>query len=174
MSQTWTIDASHSSVDFKVRHMGLSSVRGSFSGLEGTALMNEGVLSAIELSFDAASIDTRDEKRDAHLRSADFFDSETYPKISFKSNLIEAKGAGEYNIKGDLTIRDSSQPVTFNATIAESLTDPWGLTRAAANVQGKLNRKDWGLTWNQVLEAGALLVGEEVSFDFDVQATQAS
>ena len=169
----WTIDSSHSSIDFKVRHMGLAFVRGRFTSFEGKATTERGELKAVEATIDAASIDTNDEKRDGHLRSPDFFDVETFPQITFESTRVEKAGRDTYRVTGDLSMRGQTHPVTFEAEVGDPVKDPWGMTRAAATVKGKLNRTKWGLKWNQVLEAGSLLVGEEISFDFDVQATAA-
>jgi polyisoprenoid-binding protein YceI len=173
-TQTWNIDTSHSSIDFKVKHMAIASVKGNFKTFSGTIQTNNGELSSVEATIDASSISTNDEKRDGHLKSPDFFDVANTPSITFKSTKLEKVSDNEYSITGDLTMRGVTKPVTFTAEVGAPVKDPWGLTRAAANIRGKLNRKDWGLNWNQVLELGALLVGEEVIFDFDVQAvTQA-
>jgi polyisoprenoid-binding protein YceI len=168
---TWNIDTSHSSIDFKVRHMGLSTVKGSFKSFEGQAALEDNVLKAFQATIKVASIDTNDDKRDAHLRSADFFDAETYPTMTIKSTSVNRRGNGSYQVTADVTIKDQTHPVTFDVELDTPITDPWGMTRAAANVKGSLDRTKWGLTWNQVLEAGRLLVGNEVKFDFDVQAT---
>ena len=172
MSETWNIDASHSSVDFKVRHMGISSVKGSFDSFSGSVIQENDELKEVNVDIEVASINTNDEQRDGHLKSADFFDVENNPKMSFKSTAISKNADGSYAVTGDLSMKGTSKPVSFQATIGEAITDPWGMTRAAAEITGTLNRKDWGLSWNQILEAGALLVGEEVSFNFDVQAVK--
>ena len=166
----WAIDPSHSSIEFKVRHMAISSVKGAFNTFSATAQTENGVIQSVEATIDAASISTNDEKRDGHLRSADFFDVESYPNLTFKSTNVERSG-DEYKITGDLTIHGRTHPVTFTAEVGEPITDPYGLTRSGANVKGKLDRTDWGLKYNMVLEAGGLMVGEEVKFDFDVEAT---
>lgn len=169
-TQTWNLDTSHSSIDFKVKHMAISTVRGNFKTFSGTIHTNNGELSNIETTIDVSSVSTNDEKRDGHLKSPDFFDVANAPSITFKSTKIEKVSDGQYRVTGDLTMRGVTKSVIFNAETSAPVKDPWGLTRAAANIQGKLNRKDWGLNWNQVLELGALLVGEEVMFDFDVEA----
>jgi polyisoprenoid-binding protein YceI len=169
-AQSWNLDTSHSSIDFKVKHMAISTVKGNFKTFSGTIRTNNGELSSIEATIDASSVSTNDEKRDGHLKSPDFFDVENAPSITFKSTKIEKASDGQYSVVGDLTMRGVTKSVTFKAEVSAPVKDPWGLTRAAANIQGKLNRKDWGLNWNQVLELGALLVGEEVMFDFDVEA----
>jgi polyisoprenoid-binding protein YceI len=167
---SWTIDSSHSAIDFKVRHMGIASVKGQFTEFEGVAVSEGRTLKNVEATIKAASVSTNDDKRDAHLRSADFFDVERYPEITFKSTKVEPQGQDRYRVTGDLTMRGQTHPVTFEVEAGEAINDPFGLVRAAANVRGKLNRTTWSLKWNQVLEAGSLLVGEEVMFDFDVQA----
>lgn len=167
----WMIDSSHSNVGFSVRHMGISTVRGSFQQVTGTLETNEAdELTSIDVSIDAASINTGEQNRDTHLRSGDFFDAETYPNLSFKSSKIKELGDGRFRITGDLTMLDKTKQVIFDAEAQAPITDPWGNQRAVAEASGKLNRKDWGLTWNQVLEMGALLVSEEVKFNIEVQA----
>ncbi|MCX8088104.1 MAG: YceI family protein [Meiothermus ruber] len=170
----WNIDSSHATVAFAVKHMGLFTVRGQFKKVAGTILTNEqGVPNKIEASIEAASIETGDPQRDAHLRSPDFLDAEQYPEIRFVSDAIEAFAENKYKIYGSLTIRNISKPVVLEAEVSPAIKDPWGLTRAGATATGVLNRKDWGLTWNQVLEFGALLVGEEVKFNIEVEAIAA-
>lgn len=169
-TQTWNLDTSHSSIDFKVKHMAISTLKGSFRTFSGTIHTDNGELSSLEATIDASSVSTNDEKRDGHLKSPDFFDVANTPSITFKSTKIEKVSGNQYRVTGDLTMRGVTKAVIFNAEVGTPMKDPWGLTRAAATIQGKLNRKDWGLNWNQVLELGALLVGEEVMFDFDVQA----
>ncbi|GIW27071.1 MAG: hypothetical protein KatS3mg070_0434 [Meiothermus sp.] len=170
----WNIDSSHTTVAFAVKHMGFFTVRGQFKKVAGTILTNEqGVPNKIEASIEAASIETGDPQRDAHLRSPDFLDAEQYPEIRFLSDAIEAIDENKYKIYGSLTIRNISKPVVLEAEVSPAIKDPWGLTRAGATATGVLNRKDWGLTWNQVLEFGALLVGEEVKFNIEVEAIAA-
>lgn len=167
----WTIDPSHTSVEFAVRHMGISTVRGRFRKINGAIHVSEaGTLDGIEASIDAASIDTAEPNRDAHLRSPDFFHVERYPTLSFRSTKVEPAGDGRYRVQSALTIRDTTRPVTLEVEVTQPINDPYGNMRAAATATGKLNRKDWGLTWNQVLELGALLVGEEVRLTVDVEA----
>ncbi|MCA9838807.1 MAG: YceI family protein [Trueperaceae bacterium] len=173
MADNWNIDASHSSVDFKVRHMGISSVKGSFDSFTGTVEMEGEELKGVKVTIDPSSISTKDAQRDGHLKSADFFDVENHPEIIFESSDVQKLSDDTYKVKGTLTMRGETKPVEFKAELGESIKDPWGMTRAAASVSGKLNRKDWGLNWNQVLEAGSLLVSEEVQFNFDVQAVKA-
>lgn len=167
----WNLDTSHTSIDFKVRHMGIASVRGSLKVLSGSVETDEaGRPSKIEAVIDAASIATGEPQRDGHLRSADFLHAEQYPEIRFVSTQIEPLGGNRYRIQGNLTIRDITKPVTLEAEVSAPIKDPWGMQRVAASASGQINRKDWNLTWNQVLELGALLVGEEVKFNLEVEA----
>lgn len=167
----WNLDPSHTTVAFAVKHMGIFTVRGQFKQVRGSVEADEqGRPSHIDVVIDANSIETGDPQRDGHLRAADFFNAEQYPEIRFTSKTIEALGSNRYRILGDLTIRDVTKPVTLEAEVTPVVKDPWGLTRVGASAEGKLNRKDWGLTWNQVLEMGHLLVGEEVKFNIEVEA----
>ncbi|WP_027881535.1 YceI family protein [Meiothermus rufus] len=170
----WNLDSSHTSVAFVVKHMGLFNARGQFKKISGTLEADaQGVPSRIEAVIDAASIETGEAQRDAHLRSSDFLEVEKYPEIRFVSTQIEPLGGNRYRIQGDLTIRGVTKPVVLEAELSPPIKDPWGLTRTGATASGVLNRKDWGLTWNQVLEFGALLVGEEVRFNIEVEAVAA-
>lgn len=170
----WAIDPSHTSLDFAVRHMAISTVRGRFKTVSGTVeTAADGTVKAIEAEVAAASIDTGEPKRDAHLRSGDFFDAERFPTLTFRSSKVTPQGNGHFLINGTLTIRDETRPVTFKIETSSSMMDPWGNLRAGATATGTLNRKDWGLNWNQVLELGALLVGEEVRFTLDVEVVTA-
>lgn len=167
----WNLDPSHTTVAFAVKHMGIFTVRGQFKQVRGSVEADEqGRPSHIDVVIDANSIETGDPQRDGHLRAADFFNAEQYPELRFTSKTIEALGPNRYHILGDLTIRDVTKPVTLEAEVTPVVKDPWGLTRVGASAEGKLNRKDWGLTWNQVLEMGHLLVGEEVKFNIEVEA----
>ena len=167
----WKIDPSHASVEFAVKHMGIFTVRGRFKNVSGTLETTEdGTLKSIEAVIDTASIDSAEPQRDGHLRSPDFLDAEKYPSLTFRSTAVKPVGESLYLVKGDLTIRGETRPVTFEAEASKPMTDPWGNLRAGASATGRLNRKEWGLTWNQVLELGALLVGEEVRFTLDVEA----
>lgn len=170
----WAIDPSHTSVEFAVRHLGISTVRGRFKRVSGTIRAEEhGALKSIEATIDASSIDTGEPKRDAHLRSADFLDAENSPALTFRSTSIMPQTDGRYLVDGTLTIRHETRPVSLQVEITTPMKDPWGNVRAGAVASGTLNRKDWGLNWNQVLELGALLVGEEVRFTLDVEAVAA-
>ncbi len=170
----WNLDTTHSSIEFAVRHMGFATVRGRFNSFTADIEADErGRLQRVEAVIDAASIDTNEAKRDAHLKSADFLDVENHPKIRFVSTGVETSGSGVYRISGDLTMRGEVKPVSFEVKAEEPITDPYGNQRVAVEGDGKLNRRDWGLTWNQVMEAGSLLVGEEVRFTLHVQAVVA-
>ncbi len=167
----WIIDPSHTSLQMAVTHMAISTVRGQFKRVTGTIeTADDGTLKSIEGIIDAASIDTAEPRRDAHLRSPDFLDAEKYPNLIFRSTAIQAKGGGKHLVKGDLTIREETRPVSLEVEAGQPITDPYGNLRAGASATGKVDRKGWGLTWNQVLELGALLVGEEVRFTLDVEA----
>lgn len=172
----WNLDPVHSSVEFAVRHMGFATVRGRFNTFTTDIETDDnGRLKRVEAVIDPASIDTNEAQRNAHLTSADFLDVERFPEIRFVSTAIEAIGGDgvRYRVTGDLTLRGSARPVSFEVEAQEPINDPYGNVRVAVEGSGKLNRKDWGLTWNQVLEAGALLVGEEVRFTVNVQAIAA-
>ncbi len=170
---TWSIDPTHTDVAFAVRHMGLSTVRGRFDAVAGTFRTDgAGVPSEIRVELDTGSIVTGATDRDGHLRSQDFFDAERYPKIVFESREVRPKGNDRYEIVGDLDMHGEQNEVVLDAEIGEPIRDPFGLIRRAASASAKIDRKKWGLSWNQVLEAGALLVSEEVRITLDVQATQ--
>ena len=171
---TWNIDPAHSAAEFKVRHMMIANVKGHFSKVSGELNLDESNIanSSVQASIEAASIETRDDQRDAHLKSADFFDVEKYPLISFKSDKITQNG--ELSVEGDLTIRGVTRRVTFDLDGPTPPTkDPWGNTRIAISGSTKINRKDFGLTWNAALETGGILVGDEVTINLDVQFVKA-
>jgi polyisoprenoid-binding protein YceI len=173
---TWKIDPVHSHAEFKVKHMMISNVKGNFKNLAGTLLLDDGDVtrSKLDASVEVSSIDTRDPERDAHLKSADFFDAEKFPTLSFQLSRIADRGNGELSVTGDLTIHGVKRTVTFDV---EGLTaptkDPWGNTRIGLSATTKINRKDFGLTWNATLETGGFLVGDEVTITLDVQFVRA-
>lgn len=170
--QSFRIDPTHSQVRFAVRHMGFSKVRGQFHGFDGVVRMAPGQLDTLEVegSVQIATITTGEDKRDAHLRSADFFAADEFPEMTFEStDVSEVKGT-HARLTGDLTIRGTTKRVVLDVTYLGEATDPWGGTRVALEAEGTINRKDFGLNWNQVLEAGGLLVGETVEIALDVQA----
>ncbi len=171
---TWTIDASHSGIHFIARHMVFTKVRGSFKSFRGTIQLDESDLTkaAVEATIDAASIDTGEPKRDGHLTSPDFFDAAQFPTLSFKSTAIEKKGDG-YTLTGDLTIHGVTKSVALDTHFEGKGKDPWGGERLAFTAKTSVLREDFGLTWNQVLEAGGLLVGSKIEIEVEVQAIQA-
>lgn len=170
----WNLDPAHSSIEFSARHMGFASVRGRFKNFSVDVETDDhNRLKRVDATIDAASIDTGEAQRDQHLRSADFLDAERFPEIRFTGSRIEELAGNRYRVTGDLFVRGTAKPVVFEVEARDPINDPFGNVRVAGEASGKLNRKDWGLTWNQVLEAGALLVGEEITFTADVQATAA-
>jgi polyisoprenoid-binding protein YceI len=171
----WNIDASHSTAEFSVRHLMITNVKGRFSKLTGSADFDPAHPDggSFEATIDAASVDTRDEKRDAHLKSADFFDVEKFPTIAFKSKKV-AKNDDGYAATGDLTIHGVTKEVTLEIEeLSKVSKDPWGNTRVGASAHTKINRKDFGLGWNQALETGGVLVGEQVKISLEVSMVQA-
>jgi polyisoprenoid-binding protein YceI len=173
---TWNIDPVHSTAEFKVKHMMIANVKGQFAKLTGTLTLDESDLtkSRAETSIEAASIQTRDPQRDAHLKSPDFFDVEKFPTLSFKSTSISLVRNGELAVEGDLTIRDVTRKVLFKAEGPTPPTkDPWGNTRVALSASTRINRKDFGLSWNAALETGGILVGDEVGITLDVEFVKA-
>ncbi|MEZ4758730.1 MAG: YceI family protein [Flavobacteriales bacterium] len=166
----WAIDPAHSEVQFKVKHLMISTVTGSFKQFGAEAELESDDLTNAQVSFwaDTASIFTNDEKRDAHLRSPDFFDSEQFPKLTFTSTRIEGSGSS-WKVTGDLTIKGVTKPVTLDVEWSGQAKDPWGNTKAGLNLSGKIDRKEWGLTWNAALETGGVLVSDEVRILCEVQ-----
>jgi len=171
---TWTIDAAHSAAAFAVKHLMISTVRGRFSHLTGSVEFPEGDYAAghVDVTIDASSIDTREDRRDAHLRSADFFDVERFPSLTFKSRKVQAVKGDTFQVVGDLTIRDITREVVLDVEAEGFQKDPWGGQRAGFSATTKINRKDFGLTWNQALETGGLLVGDDVKISLDVELTR--
>ena len=166
---TWVLDPSHSEVSFSVRHMMISKVRGTFAVKSATIIAPENPLQArVEASVDVASVDTKDEGRDTHLRSADFFDAEQFPTLDFLSTGVRIEG-GDFLVDGDLTIRGITKPVTFEVEFGGFGTDPWGNYKAGATATTVINREDFGLTWNAALETGGVLVGKDVTITLDLQ-----
>jgi polyisoprenoid-binding protein YceI len=174
---TWNIDPVHSVAEFKVKHMMISNVKGQFTGVSGKLTLDEGDVtnSRIEATLDAASINTRDPQRDAHLKSADFFDAEKFPVLSFKTAQVTRRGDDELAVEGELTIHGVTRTVVFAVEGPTApAKDPWGNTRIGVSATTKINRKDYGLTWNAALETGGLLVGDEVTITLDVQFVKAA
>ena len=169
----WNVDPVHSSVGFVARHLMVTKVRGHFAGFTGTVtIADDPLASKVEASVDIASIDTRDEKRDGHLKSADFFDAETYPTMTLVSTGIDQHDS-DYVLHTDLTIRGITKSVDFELEFDGVSGDPWGGTRAGFSAETEINRKDWGLEWNVILETGGVMLGEKVKIQLDVQAVKA-
>ncbi len=165
---TWAIDPSHSEVGFTVRHLMVSKVRGSLSGVAGTITVTEDNAS-VQATIDAATINTRDENRDGHIKSGDFFDVENHPTWTFNSTSFSAKG-NDFTLVGDLTMRGVTKSVTLDVEFIGVNTDPWGNTKAGFEAKGEINRKDFGMEWNAALETGGVLVGEKVTIELNIQA----
>jgi polyisoprenoid-binding protein YceI len=173
---TWNIDPAHSVAEFKVKHMMISNVKGQFAKVTGALTLDDSVLanSKVQAVIEAASIETRDAQRDAHLKSPDFLDAEKFPTLSFKSTRVSLVRDGELAIEGDLTIRGVTRKVVFTVEgPTPPAKDPWGNTRVAVSATTKINRKGFGLTWNTALETGGILVGDEVTITLDVQFVKA-
>jgi polyisoprenoid-binding protein YceI len=168
---SWQIDPAHSHVGFSVRHMMISKVRGQFERFSGTVELDENDVtrSSVEVQIEAASINTRDSQRDAHLRSADFLNAEQYPYLIFKSKRVEQIDATHGRIIGDLTIRDVTREVVLDVEYAGQSKSPWGTISAGFNARTTINRKDWGLTWNVALETGGVLVGEDITINIEIE-----
>ncbi|MDA8345547.1 MAG: YceI family protein [Thermaerobacter sp.] len=164
------IDTSHTSANFSVRHMAITTVRGQFEKISGKVEVDGGKLMGAEVDIDVSSVNTHEENRDNHLKSADFFDVENHPHMHFSMTNAEQVRGDDYRLTGNLTIRGITKPVTLNATISEPFTDPWGNERLGVTLEGKVDRNEWNLKWNQVLEAGRLLVGNDVKIEVDAQA----
>jgi polyisoprenoid-binding protein YceI len=171
---TYSIDPAHSEAGFTVRHMGFSKVRGSFEELEGTVRMAPGDLSTLEAeaTIQSQSITTRDEKRDTHLRSEDFFQVNDYPTITFKGTEVREVNGNDFKLVGELTMRGVTKTVELEGEYLGEGTDPWGGTRVAFEATTKVNRKEFGLNWNAVLETGGFLVSDEVEITLAIQAVQ--
>lgn len=165
----WTLDLSHSELSFKVKHLMISNVKGVFRKFSANIDGADFTKAPITVTIDSASVFTNDDNRDGHLKGADFFDAEKYPEIVFKSTAFTKVDDENYELKGQLTIKDISKEVTLNVEYGGIGKDPWGHEKAAFTVNGKINRTDWGLNWNAALEAGGVLVSEEVRISADVQ-----
>lgn len=173
---TWNIDPAHSTAEFKVKHMMISNVKGEFTAISGSLKLDATDISKsqVEATIDATSINTKDPQRDGHLKSADFFDVEKFPTLGFKSTRVTKKSEGEVEVAGDLTIHGVTRNVVFEVEGPSAPTkDPWGNTRIGLSATTRINRKDFGLTWNAALETGGILVGEEVTLSLDVQFIKA-
>jgi polyisoprenoid-binding protein YceI len=176
-TSTWNIDPVHSVAEFKVKHMMISNVKGQFAGISGQLSLDESDIttSHVEASIDAASINTRDSQRDTHLKSEDFFHAQKFPALTFASSAIRQVADGELAVEGNLTIRGVTKKVVFHVegpTLPAK--DPWGNTRVGVSATTKINRKDFGLTWNAALETGGILVGDDVTITLEVQFVKAT
>ena len=167
----WTIDPAHSKIGFKVKHLMITNVMGNFKEFEGqvTTMGNDFSTAVISLSLNSASIDTEMADRDSHLKSADFFDIGNYPKITFDAGSLKDLGDDMYELSGNLVIKGVTNKITLSVEYGGLMTDPWGNVKAGFSITGKMNRKDWGLNWNTALEAGGVLVGEEVKIICDIE-----
>ena len=168
---TWTIDPAHTGLEFAVKHLMISTVRGRFGDVEGTLTLNERdpAASKVEVSIPVRSIDTRNEQRDAHLRSADFFDAEQHAAITFRSKRVDGSITGGFTLVGDLTIRGVTREISLDVEANGRGRDPWGNEKLGFEARGRLSRGDFGLSWNQALETGGVLVGDEIRLTLDVQ-----
>lgn len=172
--EKWVIDADHSLVEFSVKHMMIAKVRGNFEKFDAniTADSSDLTTAAIEFTIDTASIHTKNEDRDNHLRAADFFDVESYPNITFKATEITKVSGDDYKVSGDVTIKDITRPETFEVTFEGEGKDPWGNTKAGFSAKTKINRSDYGLTYNAALETGGVLIGDQITINIELEASK--
>jgi polyisoprenoid-binding protein YceI len=168
---SWQLDKAHSSINFSVRHMMISTVRGRFEAFDGAFEVNETdpTQSKIAVEIQAASINTKDAQRDGHLKSPDFFDVEKYPALTFKSKRVEKVDSHHVRLVGDLTIKDITKEVALDVEYAGQAKSPWGTVNAGFTAQTKISRKEWGLTWNVALETGGVLVGDEITISIELE-----
>jgi polyisoprenoid-binding protein YceI len=172
----YTFDVAHTRLGFVARHAMITKVRGAFNAFEGKAYIDadDPTKSSVTITIDAETIDTRNEQRDAHLRSNDFLDIPNHPQITFVSTKVEPKGGDVYRVTGDLTIRGVTKPIAFDLEFTGSAVDPFGNTRVGLDGSVKINRKDWGVNFNAALEAGGVLVSEEITLEFEISAIKAA
>jgi polyisoprenoid-binding protein YceI len=168
----YVLDKSHTEIGFAVRHLGLMSVKGYFTEFTGSLDIEGGTLKGMSADIDVASVHTRDTQRDNHLRSADFFHAEAHPKMHFQSTQVEPQSGNTYRVTGDLTIRGNAKPVTLTVELGEEIKDPWGNQRVSFTARGELDRREWGLTWNAVVEAGRFVVGDKVQLNIEGEAVR--
>lgn len=168
---SWQIDSAHSQVQFSVRHMMISKVRGSFEKFSGNVALDEAnpANTLVDVAIETSSINTREPNRDNHLRSADFFDAVTYPLMSFKSKRVEVTGSDTARLIGDLTIRNITREVALEVEYLGQAKSPWGTISAGFTGHTRINRKDWNLNWNQALETGGVLVGEDIDINIELE-----
>ena len=171
-SETFVLDTAHTTVGFSVKHLMLTTVNGRFNKFDGSFDFDtkSGKLSDVKVSIDPKSIDTNQSKRDEHLKGADFFDVDKFQEIQFKSTKVDYKKNKPTQVMGDLTIRGITKPITLKASYEGSVKDPWGKTKVVFSLSGKINRKDFGLTWNKALESGGVLVGEDIGIQINSEA----
>jgi len=171
---SWKIDSAHTEVNFTVRHMMISNVRGQFQKLNGTVEFDEAnpINTKVDVQIEAASVNTKDEKRDGHLKSPDFFDAEKYPYLTFKSKRVEVKVASHARLIGDLTIRDVTKEVSLDVEYNGSAKSPWGTTNAGFSAKTSIKRKEWNLNWNVALETGGWLVGDDIHIAIELELVQ--
>jgi polyisoprenoid-binding protein YceI len=175
LASTWEIDPAHSTVEFSVRHMMVTTVKGQFQKVKGTVELDEkdATKSTVEVSIETASIDTREAKRDAHLKSPDFFDAAKFPALTFKSTKIEKASKGKFKVTGDLTMHGVTKPVVLIVEgPSASIKDPYGRTVRGVMATGKLDRKDWGMSWNKALDAGGMVVSDEVKLEINAELAE--
>ena len=174
LTGTYTIDPSHSAFTFVARHAMVTRVRGAFTEFAGTFTVDadDPSTASAEVTIEAASIDTRNADRDAHLKSNDFFAMDEHPQVTFRSTKVEPKSASEFHITGDLTIRGVTKAIAFDLDYTGAVTDPWGNLRVGFEGRTEVNRKEWGLNWNTPLDTGGVLVSEKVSLEFEISATK--
>ena len=173
-TSTWTVDKAHSNVDFSVKHMVISTVRGAFREFEATLHIDEAnpPASRVSVTIDVASIDTNAPDRDAHLRSDDFFNAEQFPKLTFQSKRVELEGEAKFRVTGDLTIRDVTREIVLQGTFSGRVQDPWGNDRAAFSAETEISRKDFNVRWNQMLETGGAIVSDRVKIHVYIEAVR--
>lgn len=170
---TWVFDTAHSSIEFVVRHLMMAKVRGSFSDFTGSIEIGDSPeTSSVEVDIQVASVSTRDAQRDGHLTSADFFDAEQYPTITFRSTAVRDQGGNGYAVDGDLTLLGTTKPVRLDLSYLGTARDPWGNDKAVFSAQAEVDREEWGLTWNQALEAGGVLVAKLAKIEIEVEAVK--
>ena len=171
---TYAIDAHHSTVEFVVRHLGLAKIRGRFSAFDGTIEIAEGPTeSSVSADVDLASVDTGEPNRDEHLRANDFFDVPNHPTMSFRSTRVNGSGTS-WTVEGDLTLRGVTNQVALDATFEGAARDPWGGHRIAFSASGEIDREQWGINWNQVLDTGGFVIGKKVRLELEVEAVKAA
>lgn len=173
---TWTIDPAHTNVEFAVRHLMISTVKGRFGAVTGTVVLDdeEPARSQLEVTIDVASVDTREPQRDAHLRSADFFDVDNHPQVTFRGTRVERTEKGQFLVTGDLTIRAQTRPVVLSVLAEGRGKDPWGGERAGFSASGTIKRSEFGLTWNQLLETGGVAVSDEIKLVIDAELVRSA